>query len=355
MKIGIPKEIKPQEGRVAMTPDDCAVLVSQGYVVQVEAGAGLASGYSDAAYASAGVIVCPDADALFEHSDLILKVKEPIEADLARLRSRHTLFCFLHLAPNPCLLQSLLDIGLTAVAFETLEVQGRLPILKPMSEVAGRVAVQVGTHLLHHSAGGRGILLGGVQGTDRGQVTVLGAGVAGTQAALLASSMGADVWVFDQSAKAMQALSQQDGRIQPQLMDADRLARRLAETDLLIGAVLIKGAKTPRLVTRGMVRTMPEGAVLADISVDQGGCVETTRATSYDKPTYVEEGVIHFCVSNMPGAVPRTSTQALSAALPEYVARFMEPDWQTHDAALREAINVSDGQICLESLKDVYQ
>lgn len=353
MNIGIPKEIKPQEGRVAMTPSDCAKLVQLGHAVYLESSAGDQSGYTDADYRCMGVQISPDADALYQSSRLIVKVKEPIEADLSRLRSDHILFCFLHLAANAALIQQLRKIGLTAVAFETIEVAGGLPILKPMSEVAGRVAVQVGTHLLHQPAGGKGILLGGVSGTDAGHVTVLGAGVAGSQAALLASAMGGDVWVFDRSEMALSRLQSIDHRIQCHVMDSGALAQRLTVTDLLVGAVLVKGAKAPSVVTREMVRGMPTGSVLADISVDQGGCIETTRPTSYDAPTYIDEGVIHFCVSNMPGAVPRTSTQAISAVLPKFVHRLTDADWLQQDEVLRAAVNVHAGEIWLDSLKDI--
>lgn len=353
MKIGIPKEIKPQEGRVALTPQDCRILIDSGHSLWVQSQAGVASGYADRDYQQQGAQIAQTAAKLFDAAQLIVKVKEPIEGDLALLRADHTLFCYLHLAPNPALTRRLLDIGLTAVAFETVEEQNRLPLLQPMSEVAGRIAVQVGAHLLHQSSGGRGILLGGVTGTDAGHVTVLGAGVAGTQSALLASALGANVTVLDRSETALEKLQKRDARIQGKIFDVVDVDALLEQTDLLVGAVLVKGARAPRLIRRTQIARMPQGSVVADISVDQGGCIETTRPTSYDAPTYVDSGVIHFCVSNMPGAVPRTSTQAISAVLPPYIERLTRPNWFDEDVVMRQATNLRHGEILLDALRDI--
>jgi alanine dehydrogenase len=345
MHIGIPKENKSREGRIALLPQACGALVGAGHNVYIEAGAGILSGYRDADYAGTGARVVPHVAALYDAAKLIVKVKEPIEQDLQYLRADHTLFCFLHLAAYPELTKRLCDIGLTAIGFETIQTEdGRLPLLAPMSAIAGRVGVQVGTHLLHQSQGGRGILLGGVAGTEPGRVVVLGAGVAGTNAAVLAAAIGADVLVFDKDPARLRALPKA-GHLTARSATPEAIAEAVAAADLLVGAVLVPGAQAPRVVTAGLVKTMAAGSVIVDISVDQGGCIATTRPTSYDDPTYLVDGVIHFAVTNMPGAVPRTATQALSHAILPYVQRIASLPRLGDDPVVAGGINVQAGEI----------
>lgn len=349
MKIGVPMEIKPMEARIALVPAAVGELVQLGHEVFVQSGAGQFSGYSDAEYLQAGAILAEDAAALYGAADLIVKVKEPIEGDLALLQSRHLLFCYLHLAPNPTLTRRLCDIGLTAVAFETVMENGHLPLLAPMSEIAGHVAVQAGIHYLHRSMGGKGLLLGGVPGTESGHVVVVGAGVAGRNAARTAAAMGAFVTAFDRSPQALHAVESLAPNITGVFAYQDAIAKAMQHADLVIGAVLIPGAKAPHVITRQMVRDMPDGGFIADISIDQGGCIETIRATDYRDPVYVEEGVLHMGVTNMPGAVPRTASQALSGAILPYVTRLAAGHCQDYPA-LRDGVNVSAGKIVLPAL-----
>jgi alanine dehydrogenase len=345
MKIGVPKEIKPLEGRVGLTPAACASLVHGGHAVSIERSAGDLSGYSDDQYEKIGVTIAADADELYGNAEMIVKVKEPIAPDVARLREDHLLFCYLHLAALPDLTQQLCDIGLTCVAFETVEDEhGRLPLLAPMSDIAGRLSVQVATHLLHQPQGGKGILLGGIPAARRGKVVIMGGGVAGGNAAIVAAGLGAEVIVFDMDRDKLEkarALGANVTGLYPHVAD---VARAVAEADIVIGAVLVTGEKAPHVINMDMVESMQPGSVVVDISVDQGGCIETTRPTTYADPTYSHHGVIHFCVTNMPGAVPRTASQALSAAIAPYVERLTHSDWESF-APLVRGINVADGQI----------
>ena len=352
MKIGIPREVKPQEGRVALLPAACETLVRDGHAVFVEQGAGVLSGYPDKQYEAAGAGITPDAAATYGESELIVKVKEPVESDLAQLRSDHTLFSFLHLAPLPELTRTLQSIGLTALAFETVATAaGDLPLLAPMSDIAGRIATQVGAHLLHHPQGGKGVLLGGLPGTRRGRVLVIGAGHAGGNAAALAAAIGADVTVFDVRRERLADMRQLAPNITTLYPYPDSIARKTQHADLLIAAALRPGSLSPHIVTRDMVERMQPGSVIVDISVDQGGCVETTRPTDYDAPTYREADVVHFCVTNMPGAVPRTASQALSAVLLPYVEQLARPDWRNNEE-LRQAINVEGGEVVHPAVRD---
>ncbi len=345
MRIGIPSETKTLEGRVALVPFACSDLVKAGHEVFIQSGAGLKSGFSDADFSKVGVNVVADAASLFERAELVVKVKEPIEGDLAHLRPDHRLFCYLHLAAEPQLTTALTDIGLTAVAFETVEdADGNLPLLAPMSIIAGRIATQVGTHLLHQPQGGRGVLLGGLAGAERGHVVVLGAGAAGGHAATLAAAGGARVTVFDKRPDRLDSMMAAGANIAALYPYTDAVAEAVAHADLVIGAVLVTGARAPHVLTQRMVEQMPEGSVVIDISVDQGGCFETTRPTSYQDPTYVIDGVTHFAVTNMPGAVPRTASQALSAAILPYVMKMADASWED-DAALQKGVNVRSGQI----------
>ena len=350
MKIGIPKEVKTLEGRVALIPAATAELVKQGHEVFIESGAGLLSGYTDGHYRDAGVSILDTADKLYSKSKLIVKVKEPQPEEWDLLRSDHLLFCYLHLAAEPVMTQALLKIGLTAVAFETVTEGRALPLLAPMSDIAGRLAVQIGAHLLHQPQGGRGILLGGLPGTERGRVVVLGGGVAGSNATRVAAALGAEVTVFEPNRDKQSQLLTLGANVTALQPYAQSIADAVKEADLLIGAVLIPGARAPHLVSNEMVSSMKAGSVIIDISVDQGGCIESTRPTSYKQPTYLYEGVVHFGVTNMPGAVPRTASQALSAAIYPYVSRLANENWQSHPG-LSDGLNLAQGEIRLAALQ----
>lgn len=353
MRIGIPRETKTLEGRVALVPAACKDLILAGHEVHIEKGAGEKSGFEDGEYERIGATVEPDAAALYEAGELIVKVKEPIEGDLAHLRDKHLLFCYLHLAAEPQLTRHLREIGLTAVAFETVEESnGELPLLAPMSIIAGRIGTQVGTHLLHQPEGGKGILLGGLPAAERGKVVVLGAGAAGGNSAALAAAAGANVVVFDKRPDRLQQMMDLGHNVTALYPYDEAVAEQVTDADLVIGAVLITGARAPHVISREMVSSMQPGSVIVDISVDQGGCVETTRPTTYADPTYTVDGVIHFAVTNMPGAVPRTSTQSLSAALLPYVQRLARGDWERHEP-LRQGINVRGGELVHPALREM--
>lgn len=352
MRIGVPKEIKTLEGRVALTPDACSALCAAGHEVLVETEAGVASGFADADFAAAGAVVLPDAASLYGQAELVVKVKEPLPAELPLLRRDHLLFAFLHLAAGRELAAALCAIGLTAVAFETVQEPTGLPILAPMSDIAGRLASQIGANLLHRPRGGRGLLLGGVAGAARGRVVVLGAGHAGGNAAALAAAMGAEVVVFERDAGRQGAMHALGGNVTALYPFPRALDAAVREADLLIGAVLVPGAAAPRLVTAGQVAAMRPGSVIMDIAVDQGGCVATTRPTTYADPTYVVSGVTHFGVTNMPGAVPRTASQALATALVPYVLRLAGGDWRSHPA-LAAGVNVEAGRLVHPALQDL--
>lgn len=351
MRIGIPREIKTLEGRVALVPAACGDLVRVGHEVYVETRAGDNSGFSDRDFEAAGVKVLPDAAALYEKAELIVKVKEPITGDLEHLRADHLLFCFLHLAAEQALTEKLLEIGLTGVAFETVEeADGSLPLLAPMSNIAGRIGVQVGIHLLHQPEGGKGILIGGLPAAERGHVVVLGAGAAGGNSARLAAAAGARVTVFDKRQDRLEEMMRIGANVTTLYPYTETVAETVAAADLVIGAVLITGARAPNVITREMVEAMENGSVIVDISVDQGGCVETTRPTTYADPTYQEGGITHFAVTNMPGAVPRTSSHALSAAILPYALRMARSDWEKHPA-LKMGVNVRGGELVHPALK----
>ncbi|MBA2239362.1 MAG: alanine dehydrogenase [Lysobacter sp.] len=351
MRIGVPKETKTLEGRVALVPEAAGDLVVQGHEVWLEKDAGIKSGFSDDLYTRLGVKIAPDAAALYDKGELIVKVKEPIEGDLALLRKHHLLFCYLHLAPLPVLTKRLLDIGLTGIAFETVELpNGDLPLLAPMSIVAGKIAVQVGTHLLHQPQGGKGKLLGGLPSTTRGKVVVFGAGAAGGNSAALAAAAGAQVVVFEKRQDRMDEMMRLGHNVTALYPYNEVVAREVASADLVIGAVLIPGAVAPHVLTRGMLEGMEAGSVVVDISIDQGGCFETSRPTTWKDPTYVEEGVTHFCVTNMPGAVPQTSSQAICAAVLPWVNKLASGQWRDN-AALVRGINVDEGRLVHPALQ----
>jgi len=352
MRIGIPSETKTLEGRVALVPAACADLVRRGHEVYLQSGAGTKSSFADEEFSRVGVKIVPDADKLYEVGELIVKVKEPIEGDLQRLRKEHTLFCYLHLAPEPELTKRLLQIGLTGIAFESVEESdGSLPLLAPMSVIAGRIAVQVGTHLLHQPMGGKGKLLGGLPSTERGKVVVLGAGAAGGNSAALAAAGGANVVVFDKRPDRLAQMMALGTNVTALYPYEEYVAREVANADLVIGAVLIPSAKAPHVVTRKMVQTMEAGSVMVDISIDQGGCFETAKPTTWKDPTYLVDGVTHFAVTNMPGAVPQTSSQAISAAILPYVQRLAKGSSWRDLESLKRGINIDKGEIVHPALK----
>ncbi|MBF0264959.1 MAG: alanine dehydrogenase [Gammaproteobacteria bacterium] len=354
MNIGIPSETKPQEKRVALTPAAASELVRHGHQVRVQSGAGVGSGFSDRAYQKHGIEIVENAEALYAYSELIIKVKEPITGDLALLTEKHTIFSYLHLAALPTLTRRLQDIGLTAIAFETVqEANGRLPLLAPMSDIAGRLSVQIGTHLLHQPMGGKGILLGGVPATERGKVVILGAGVAGGNAALVAASMGANVVAFDTNREKMESMRKLGANVTALYPYSESIHEQIIDADLIIGAVLVTGDKTPHLVSEEMVKEMQEGTVIIDISVDQGGCIETTSPTTFDAPTFVKYGVTHFCVTNMPGSVARTSSEALSASLLPWVIKLASNPNDLSEELVK-GVNVQAGEIIYPVLKELF-
>lgn len=324
MRVGCPREIKNNENRVGLTPAGARSLVAAGHEVLVEAGAGERSGFPDAEYAAVGARIVPSAVEVFATADLVLKVKEPQTAEIAQLRPGQTLFTYLHLAPDPDQAKGLLARGVTAIAYETIhDASGRLPLLTPMSEVAGRMAAHVGAFYLQQPNGGRGMLLGGVPGVPPAHVVVLGAGVVGLNAIKVAAGMGARVTALDRSLPTLRYLDDIFGnRIETLWSNEAHVEEALAQADLVIGAVLIPGAAAPRLVTRRMLPGMKPGSVIVDVAVDQGGCVETTRPTTHADPVYFVDGVLHYAVANMPGALPRTSTLALTNATLPYALRL---------------------------------
>ena len=355
MNIGIPVEIKPFEQRVALLPAAVNVLTASGHNVFLQAGAGAGSGYDDTAYIAAGAKIVSDAESLYGESELIVKVKEPIAPEYAYLREDHTLFSYLHLAANPQLAEKLQQIGLTALAFETVMVDNILPLLAPMSDVAGRIAVQTGATLLYATQGGKGLLLGGLPAAERGNVVIMGAGNAGANAAIVAQNLGATVTVFDRKREKQAQMRALGGNVSGLFPYPDTVATAVEQADLVIGAVLIPGARTPHLISREMVASMAPGSVIVDISVDQGGCVETTKATDYSAPTYIEEDVVHFAVTNMPAAVPRSASQALSAELLPFVSILLD-EGISKGSILSSGVNIKQGRIVhpavAESLKN---
>lgn len=350
MKIGIPKEIKTNENRVALVPSGVEALIAAGHTVLVEKNAGLGSGFSDEQYSAAGARIVSDADAVWMEADLIVKVKEPIEPEWKRIRPRQTLFTYFHFAADEKLTRAHMASGATCIAYETVELPSReLPLLTPMSEVAGRMAVQEGAKYLEKLHGGRGILLSGVPGVPPAKVVILGGGVVGHNAAKIASGLGATVIILDVSLERLRYLSD----VMPpnvQLVFSNRLnvQEQIAKADLVIGAVLIPGAVAPKLVRREDLKTMRRGAVIVDVAVDQGGCVETTHPTTHENPIYSVDEVIHYGVTNMPGGVPRTSTLALTNATLPYVLQLANKGWKQalrENGALCKGLNIVDGKI----------
>lgn len=357
MNIGIPKETKAQENRVSMTPGSVVELTKRGHRVLIEAGAGEGASYSDAQYVSAGAEIAGDAAEVFAEADLIVKVKEPQPPEVAMLRPGQILFTYLHLAANKALTESLAASGCTAIAYETVEVNRHLPLLEPMSEIAGRMSAIVGAYHLAKHRGGRGCLLGGVPGVAPGRVVILGGGTAGVNAARVARGIGADVTILEVDVERMRFLDITMDSARTVYSNEANLSELLPRVDLIIGAVLLPGAKAPKLITREMLRRMPEGSVLVDIAVDQGGCAETTRATTHDNPTYVEEGVLHYCVANMPGAYSRTATQALNNVTQPWITLIAEKGLAGACSVRKEllgGINVMGGKLTCRPVADAH-
>jgi len=350
MRIGVPKEIKPQENRVGLVPASVRELTARGHGVLVEAGAAAGIGVADEEYRAAGAAVVDTAAEVFAAADMIVKVKEPQPQECRMLREDQVLFTFLHLAPDPVQARGLMDSGCVAIAYETVtDARGGLPLLAPMSEVAGRMSVQVGARFLEKAQGGIGMLLGPVTGVEPAEVAILGGGVSGTAAAEVAVGMGARVTVLEKSLDRLVALRARFGdRLTGVYSTAETVERYVAAADLIVGAVLLPGAAAPKLVSREILEAKRPGSVMVDIAIDQGGCFETSRPTTHAEPVYTVDGVVHYCVTNMPGAVPRTSTYALNYAVLPFVLRLADKGWRralAEDAHLRSGLNVLHGRI----------
>jgi alanine dehydrogenase len=357
MKIGLPKEIKDNEYRVGLTPAGVQALKDAGHELFVQKSAGEGSGFSDEQYVSAGATMLDTADDVWETGDMIVKVKEPIAPEYPRMRDNQLLFTYLHLAPEFELTKQMMERKVTGVAYETItDRHGRLPLLTPMSEVAGRMAVQVGATYLEKMNGGRGILLGGVPGVPAANVVIIGGGIVGTEAAKMAVGLGAKVTIIDKNLDRLRELDDIFlSKVQTLASSRYAIEEAISHADLVVGAVLVVGAAAPKLVSRDMLRLIPNGAVLVDVAVDQGGCFETTHATTHSNPTYYEEGVLHYCVANMPGAVPRTSTFALTNATLPYALALANKGFEKairEDAGLAEGVNTYAGKLTYEAVAE---
>jgi alanine dehydrogenase len=359
VKVGVPTEIKTDEYRVALTPAGVRELVEHDHEVVVQAGAGEGSAISDGDYRSQGARIAPDAESVFGEADMIVKVKEPQPVEVARLEPRHTLFTYLHLAPDPELTQGLVDSRATCIAYETVEdTRGRLPLLAPMSEVAGKIATQAGAFMLEKPLGGRGLLLGGVPGVAAGKVLVIGGGVVGMNAAIIALGMQAETYVFDRNMDRLRELeSVLNWRASTVHASTLAIEEHLPTADLVIGAVLVHGAKAPHVVTRRQLGLMQKHAVLVDVSIDQGGCFETSHATTHSDPTYEVDGITHYCVANMPGAVPITSTYALTNATLPYVLHLADAGVERasrENPGLAKGVNVVGGKVTYAPVAEAH-
>jgi alanine dehydrogenase len=355
MRVGCPKEIKVHEYRVGLTPESAAELVHAGHEVLMETKAGEGIGASDDIYKKIGAKILPNADAVFNEAEMIVKVKEPQAVEIARLKPHHVLFTYLHLAPDPAQAEGLIKSGATCIAYETVtDRDGRLPLLKPMSEVAGRMSIQVGSHFLEKAQGGRGVLLGGVPGVQPANVVILGAGVSGYNAAQIAVGMRARVQVFDKNPARLEELDREfNGRLETVYSTKAAIAEAIKDADVVVGAVLVAGAAAPKLITRDMLKTMRPGAVLVDISIDQGGCFETSKPTTHSEPTFVVDGITHYCVANMPGAVSRTSAFALNNATLPFTLALANKGYKKalqDDPHLANGLNVYEGAITHEAV-----
>ena len=359
MLVGVPKEIKNHEYRVGLIPTSVRELIHHGHQVIVETGAGLGAGLADEEYVEAGAKIVANADEIFAKADMVVKVKEPLAVERKKLRADQILFTYLHLAPDAPQTKDLVESGAVCIAYETVtSARGTLPLLTPMSEVAGRMAPQVGAAALQKAAGGRGVLLGGVPGVPGADVVVLGGGVAGSNAALIALGMGATVTVVDRSAEVLARLAAQFGTgLRTMFSTRDAVARLVQSADLVIGTVLIPGAAAPKLVTRDMLKTMKAGSVIVDVSIDQGGCFETSKATTHAEPTYVVDDVVHYCVANMPGAVSRTSTFALNNVTLPFTLALANKGYKqalADDVHLRNGLNVYKGKVTVDAVAQAH-
>jgi alanine dehydrogenase len=360
MLVGVPKEIKDNEYRVGLVPSTVRELAYKGHRVLVETGAGSGAGLPDNDYKAAGAEIVADADAVYGRAELVVKVKEPLAVERKKLRRGQVLFAYLHLAPDRAQTEELLQAGVTAIAYETVtDAHGTLPLLTPMSEVAGRMAPHVGAHCLEKENGGRGVLLAGVPGVASANVVILGGGVAGANAALIASGMGAEVTVLDRNPEALRRLAAQFGnRVRTLFSTRDVVETVCRRADLVIATVLVPGATAPKLISAHTVKTMKPGSVIVDVAIDQGGCAETSRPTTHSHPTYVVDRVVHYCVTNMPGAVARTSTFGLSNATTSFVLALADKGWRQalgDDPHLRNGLNVHDGHVVYRAVADALK
>jgi alanine dehydrogenase len=359
MKIGVPKEIKTNENRVALVPAGAEALVAKGHTVMIEKGAGEGSGFPDALYTGVGATVGPNADTVWREADMIMKVKEPIAVEWPRMKKGQLIFTYFHFAADKELTLAHIKSGATCVAYETVELPSReLPLLTPMSEVAGRMAVQEGAKYLEKLHGGRGVLLGGVPGVAPGKVVVLGGGIVGINAAKMAAGLGAKVTVLDLSLERLRYLSDvMPANVTLIYSNRHNILEQISTADLVVGAVLIPGAVAPRLIRREDLKTMQPGAVIVDVAIDQGGCVETIKATTHENPTYVVDGIIHYGVANMPGGVPRTSTLALTNATFPYAMQLANKGWKQalkDNAALKKGLNIVDGKVTYPAVAEAF-
>jgi alanine dehydrogenase len=359
MIIGIPKEIKNNENRVALTPAGAAELVKNGHEVFVQKNAGLGSGFSDSDYVAAGAKILETIDSVYNVSEMIIKVKEPIEIEYGLIKKDQIIYTYFHFASSEVLTRAMIKSDAICLAYETVELDDRsLPLLIPMSEVAGRMSVQEGAKYLEKTFGGRGVLLGGVPGVYPAKVLVIGGGIVGTEAAKMAAGLGADVTIMDVSLKRLRYLNDiMPANVKTMMSNEFNIREMVPSHDLIIGAVLIPGTKAPSLVTRDMLATMNPGTVIVDVAVDQGGCIETTHPTTHDNPTFLVENVIHYCVANMPGAVPRTSTIALTNATLPYAVKIANEGWLNacrHDNALKKGLNIVNGNVVYKGVADAF-
>ena len=359
MKIGVPKEIKPQENRIGLTPESVKVLASNGHEVLVENNGGFEAGFYNNQYKSAGAKIIDKAEDIFNDAEIIVKVKEPLSNEVKMIKENQIIFTYLHLAAAKELTQGLIDSKSICIAYETVtDDNGRLPLLAPMSAVAGRMSVQAGAHCLEKNQKGRGLLLGGAPGVESGNVVILGGGVVGENAAIIATGMRAKVHIVDKSEARLKQLTEIFGdKIIPQLSDKTDLEKLISECDLLIGGVLIPGAEAPKLVTRSMLKLMKRGSVIVDVAIDQGGCVETSKPTTHADPTYIVDDVVHYCVANMPGGVPRTSTLALNNATFPFLAKLAKEGYYKalkDDPNFLAGLNVCKGKVTYKAVADAF-
>ncbi len=359
MIIGVPREIKPVEGRVGLVPSGVAAYVAHGHTVLIQTGAGTGSGVSDAEYVQAGATIVPDAQSVWARAEMIVKVKEPLGGEIELMRPDQIIYTYLHLASNEALTRALVAKKVIGVAYETIQLaDGALPLLFPMSEVAGRLAAQKGAHCLEATSGGSGILISGVSGVKPANVVILGAGVAGANACYVANGMGARVTVLDVNPARLRYLHDiTGGSVTTVMSNHATIRQEVSQADLVIGCVLITGAKAPRLITRDLLAQMKPGSVIVDVAIDQGGCCETSKPTTHDNPTYVVDGVIHYCVANMPGAVPRTSTYALTNVTLSYGLEIADKGIEAAikaDCALKNGLNVYKGKITYKAVADAF-